>query len=233
MAIVAGADGCKSGWVVVTQDTEITKVRWFIAKSIDDLFHGDPAPDLLAIDIPIGIPESGPRLCDGTARRALGAKRGTSVFRTPVRAMLSADSYEHACQVGRAIDGCGLSRQCWSILPKIQEVDHFLRDEPKIRERVKEVCPEISFWALSGRPMSDPKRSAKGQDERLKLLEAVYGDAVHHGMAECTKEGAKADDVLDAFVALWSASRIHSGTAVALPTDYEIDRFGLRMQILA
>lgn len=81
--------------------------------------------------------------------------------------------------------------------------------------------------------MLEPKRSKKGQTERLKLLEKWYGAAVHHAIAGCRRDGAKADDVLDAFVALWTAARIHNGSAVALPEECETDRFGIRMRIQA
>lgn len=233
MALLAGADGCKDGWVVVTQHSDSGGVYHFVVSSIAEVFQRRPAPDLVAIDIPIGIPESGQRRCDVAARRLLGSFRGRSVFAAPVRGMLPAHSYEHACRTGRSIDGRALSRQCWSILPKISEVDRLLRRDSGMRDRVREVHPEVSFRALAGAPMVEPKRSKKGQADRLRLLEKVYGGAVHHAITGCRKHGAKADDVLDAFVALWSAGRIHNGSALALPEECETDRFGLRMQILA
>lgn len=233
MALLAGADGCNSGWVVVTQHSDAGDVRYFVVNSIAEIFQRRPAPDLIAIDIPIGLPESGPRRCDMAARKLLGRSRGSSVFPAPVRALLPAHSYEHACRTGRGIDGRALSKQCWAILPKIGEVDQLLRKDSEIRNRVREVHPEVSFWALAGAPVLEPKRSKQGQAVRLKLLEKVYGDAVHHAITDCRKDGAKADDVLDAFVALWSAARIHDGSAVPLPEECEIDRVRLRMQILA
>ena len=217
----------------MTQHSDAGGVYYFVVNSIAEIFQREPAPDLLAIDVPIGLSESGSRRCDVAARKVLGSFRGRSVFAAPVRAMLPASSYEHACRTGRAIDGRALSKQCWSILPKIREVDLLLRDDSGIRDRVREVHPEVSFWALAGVPMLEPRRSKKGQAERLKLLEKVYGGVVHHAITGCSKNGAKADDVLDAFVALWSAARIDNGSAVALPEECETDRFGLRMQILA
>jgi predicted RNase H-like nuclease len=73
----------------------------------------------------------------------------------------------------------------------------------------------------------------EGRDERLKVLEGLYGNAVTKGIADCGKQGAKSDDVLDAFVALWSAARIYNGTAIVFPKEGQMDRFGLRMEILA
>jgi predicted RNase H-like nuclease len=81
--------------------------------------------------------------------------------------------------------------------------------------------------------MSHAKKKREGRAERLKVLEGVYGDAVMNGIADCAKQGAQSDDVIDAFVALWSAGRIYQGTAIMLPKERQVDRFGLRMEILA
>ena len=40
------------------------------------------------------------------------------------------------------------------------------------------------------------------------------------------------DDVLDAIVAAWTASRVVTGIAVRLPIDPERDESGLRMEIV-
>jgi predicted RNase H-like nuclease len=50
---------------------------------------------VLGIDIPIGLPESGPRLADALARQVLGS-RASSVFSTPIRAALEAEPYAEA-----------------------------------------------------------------------------------------------------------------------------------------
>jgi predicted RNase H-like nuclease len=231
--LLAGVDGCNGGWVVATRYSEAGGVCCFVVTSIAELFQRQPVPDLVAIDVPIGLPESGPRQCDVAARRRLGRFRGTSVFAAPVRAMLPTRSYEHACRTGRAVDGRALSRQCWSILPKIREVDALVTQDSEIRSRVREVHPEVSFAAMAGTPILEPKRSKKGQAQRLELLERVYGGVVHHAITGCRKDGAKPDDVLDAFVALWSAARIHSGSALAIPNRCETDPCGITMQIFA
>lgn len=231
--LLAGADGCNGGWVVATRHSDARGACCFVVNSIAELFQRQPAPDLLAIDVPIGLPESGPRPCDLAARRLLGRVRGTSVFAAPVRAMLRANSYEQACRAGKAIDGRALSKQCWFILPKIREVDELVARDPGIRARMREVHPEVSFRAMAGTPILEPKRSKKGQAKRLKLLAKVYGGAVHRAITACRKDGAKADDVLDAFVALWSAARINDGSALALPDTCETGSCGTSMQIFA
>lgn len=233
MTIVGGADGCKSGWVLAVKNTKSDEIECSIVGTVKEAFDRYPRLEVLAIDVPIGIPDSGSRACDLAARKVLGAMRGRSVFPAPIRAMLEADCHQIACRYGRAIDGRGITIQCWSILPKIKEVDCFIRRNREFRERIREVHPEVCFWALAGRPMRHQKKKPEGRSERRELLESIYGETVIPETDAFRDKGAQADDVLDAFVALWSALRIHREAAIALPEAARFDSFGLKMQILA
>src|SRR5206468_1411244 len=53
---------------------------------------------VIGVDIPIGLPESGARPADVAARRFVGP-RASSVFTTPQRAVLEAPSYAEARRV--------------------------------------------------------------------------------------------------------------------------------------
>src|SRR5690606_31915637 len=116
---------------------------------------------VLAIDIPIGLTDDGPRPPDVAARALLGP-RASSVFPAPVRATLNANSYEDACDLSFAARGKRLSKQSFAILPKIREVDELLRTRSatEFPVPVHEVHPEVSFCYLNdGRPMVHPKRT--------------------------------------------------------------------------
>ena len=80
---------------------------------------------------------------------------------------------------------------------------------------MREVHPEVSFALLAGGPLAFAKRTWNGQRERLRLL-AVAGielpDRLDVGLV-------RADDVLDAAVAAWSAIRIARGEHVTFPGD--------------
>lgn len=177
MATIAGADGCKTGWVVVSQDMHSNAVELQVVSSIREwILRRDP-PEVLAIDVPIGLPDSGPRACDLVARKLLGRPRGSSVFPAPIRPVLEADSHAVACSIGRKSDGRGISVQCWSIVPKIREIDQLLRSQPEWRRFIREVHPEVSFMELNnGKPMQYSKARATGRHEREMLLEALFGD---------------------------------------------------------
>ena len=188
-------------------------VSWRICTSTEDLFYGSDAPVLLGLDMPIGLPDCGPRPCDLEARRRLGFPRGSSVFPAPIRSLLAARSYAEACALRLAVDNKKISRQTWAILPKIRDVDALLRNDPELQDRVREVHPEVCFSILAGRPMEYRKKRKQGREERLRLLETVFGAGLHAAVADRRALGCPLDDLLDAFIACWTAERIYCGRA--------------------
>lgn len=163
---------------------------------------------IVAVDMPIGLPEVGSRrACDTEARQALGPRR-SSVFPAPSRKALAARSFAETT---------GLSIQAWNLIPKVTEVDQLW--EPRVRE----VSPELAFAVLAGAPMAHPKRTAAGRAERLHVL----------GLEETPRvPGAAADDILDALVCLLSAQRLAAGSALELG-DGSLDALGRPMTISA
>ncbi len=132
------------------------------------------------------------------------------------------------------MEGKRVSIQTWAIVPKIVEVDGFWRADTMRREIVREVHPEVSFFFLNGeRPMSTAKRKTDGQAERLSLLRKWFGEAIGHALAGRERLGCKADDIVDALVALWTAERIGCGAALSIPVRPPLDAYGLRMEMMA
>jgi predicted RNase H-like nuclease len=225
-------DGCRAGWLRIERGAD-GELSAHVFQSARQLF--DDAPDfrVLAIDMPIGLMDDGPRECDIAARRLLG-KRGSSVFPAPVRAVLDAGDYRDACDRSLASCGKALSKQSWAIVPRILEIDDPLRADARLRDIVREVHPEVSFtYCNAGSPMHFAKKSGFGFVERLKLLQAHFGDRFGKLRRGISDREAADDDILDAAVALWTAERIRDGVAVGLPADILHDRFALPMKILA
>lgn len=232
MSIVRGVDGCRAGWLCMSLDSDATAASAQVFADSETLFR-DPEWAVTAIDIPIGLPTSQSRGCDSEARRLLGPRR-SSVFPTPMRAALEADSYESACAANKRSCGKRLSKQTYAILPKIREVDASVRGSPALVGTVWEVHPEVSFYFWNRRtPMLHPKRSRFGFSERLQLVKTVFGNVAQEIRESIPRKAAADDDILDALAALWTAQRIHAGTAVKLPHADECDKLGFRMQILA
>jgi len=215
--VVAGADGCRTGWVVATRDDLRVVARLDIG-----------GIDLLGVDMPIGLPVDARRACDVEARRALGL-RGSSVFPTPPRACLGATTHPEAVERARAAFGAGISVQAFHLLPKIAEVDALV--DPLEPDRVVEISPELAFATMrrlrTGESTPLPRKiEREGAAARRRLLHAE-GIEVRP-----VPRGARADDVLDAYAVLWSAERFARGEAIVFG-DGSRDERGLPMRIVA
>lgn len=232
MTIIRGIDGCKAGWLCLSllPGESHPTARVF---DIDARTLFEERAKITAIDIPIGLPTAGTRQVDQTARKLLGPMK-SSVFPTPVRATLSAPSYEMACMISARTSGKKISKQTFCILPRIDYVDKILRMSPELINSVYEVHPEVCFaYWNSGRPLQHPKKSGFGFMERLTIVEQVFGKSPYDVRATVPRKQATDDDILDAFAALWTAQRIHDGTAIAVSNIVEKDEFNLPMQMWA
>jgi predicted RNase H-like nuclease len=148
--IVAGVDGCPGGWLALVECKD-GQPKAQVFSRFNDLANALPEAKVIAVDIPIGLPEVGARACDEHARRELAQPRGSSVFPAPLRAVLAARLWEEACTIRLRIDSKRMSKQAWGIVPKVQEVDALLRENANLAARVFEVHPEVSFAAWAGR----------------------------------------------------------------------------------
>lgn len=215
-----GVDGCQKGWVGFTNDR-----CGYFGRTLEELLHAvgrDGEPAVVAIDMPIGLPDHGPRQADRLARAVVG-RRGSSVFPTPVRAALAAGTHAEATIISVQLTGRGLSRQAYALAVKILEVDRWARtaSPPPI-----EVHPEVCFATMAGRPLRYAKSTWAGAVERRRLL-AEAGIVVPDDLG-LAGEMAGPDDVLDAAAAAWTANRFLQGRAVSYPPTPE--RFGDGLQ---
>lgn len=237
----AGVDGCPAGWMAAFIRAGQDGARVRVVRQFADIFSAPEAPAVVAVDMPIGLPErAGPggRAAENAVRPLLG-ERQSSVFSVPARAAIYAEDYREACRLALANSEPPrkVSKQLFNIAPKIREVDGFLRGNPTHAPRVFEVHPELAFWRFNGgRSLSEPKKVksrpyAPGLALRRELLVAagVSMEAVNIA----PPNGADADDVLDALACAEIARRIHLGAAKPFPDPPGRDAFGLPMAIWA
>ena len=213
---VLGVDACKKGWVALADD-----LHAYFGRTIADLAAAavrDGPVSVVAVDIPIGLPTSGPRQADALARRVIGA-RASSVFSTPVRAALAAVTHAEATAISVQATGKGLSQQAYALGVKILEVDQWARTAG---HKVIEVHPEVSFATMAGHSLRHPKSTWAGAEERRRIL-ADAGIVIPADIG-IAGQLAGPDDVLDAAAAMWTARRAASGHAVSHPAVPE--RFG-------
>ena len=230
----AGVDGCRKGWVVAAcsfgRANKLKLDDLCTVERFDRLVEKLAGLNLICVDIPIGLNKAGGRECDRLARKILGAPRASSVFESPVRAVLTAGDYGSANSINRAMSNKGLSRQSFNILARIREVDELIT--PTLQKRIREIHPEISFWAINNqRPMRFWKKTVEGQRQRHRLLKRVFERLDNpEGLAQKLSIGI--DDVLDSLVAAWTAGQVLKGKFYTLPAKPNLDSNGLRMEII-
>ncbi len=218
MARVAGADVWKSGWVAVaTVDGWIASIDAY--DTMADLAEAESSAEVIAVDIPIGLPVAPPRPADSAARRFIGS-RGSSVFPTPPRDVLEEDTYKKALAFSRKRYGIGLTAQSYALRHRILETDAVARAD----DRVIEIHPEVTFRALAGSPLAFSKRTWNGHSERRRLLSGV-GLSLPDRLPDVVGS-VPTEDVLDATAAAWSAARYAAGDARTIPEEIPLPGFG-------
>ncbi|MBX9943203.1 MAG: DUF429 domain-containing protein [Reyranella sp.] len=220
--IVAGADGCRSGWVVCRRDAD-GSLSLQVVKALAEACEG---LSILAVDMPIGlldVPRPGGRDCEREAR-ALMPGKASSVFSSPCRPALACQTYRDANATSRRL-GAGLSAQAFGLATKLRELDAFLRNRPDLAPVFHEAHPELAFARMNGgKPVLSKKKSAEGEAERRRLL-------IAHGFDVPVFDGAPANDVLDSVAVCRTALLIGQGSATCLGPAGSRDRHGLPMNI--
>lgn len=223
---VLGVDARKAGWVgVVLGDGP---PRAHVAATIAELVDGAStlgAPQLVAIDIPIGLPDAGRRTADVLAKVAVGPLR-SSVFMTPVRPALQAPDHAAAVATNRLLAGEGVSVQAFGLRHRIFEVEQYLHDASV---EVIEVHPEVCFARMHGGPLITRKSTWAGAEARRGLLASQGIELI--GDLGMTGLDVRVDDVLDAAAAAWTARRHGLSQAISLPEPPEVFSDGWRTAI--
>jgi len=238
---LAGVDGCPSGWIVAFARADLSEVGVRLVPRFTDVANAPEAPEVIAIDIPIGLPERagyGGRAAENAVRPLLRARQ-SSVFSVPSRAAIEAQDYREACRIALATSEPPrkVSKQLFMLAPKIREVDASLRADAKLSQCVFEVHPEVAFWRLNDeQALSEPKK-VKSRPygpglalRRQLLIKAGLPAAVVEALPP---KGAGPDDLIDALACAAIARRIHAGVAQPFPEPPECDAFGLTMAIWA
>jgi predicted RNase H-like nuclease len=220
--IYVGLDGYRKGWVAVRVHGETRELCFYsgVAELLATKF------DVVAIDMPIGLPERGERACDLAARTML-KPHSSRVFTGARRGLWDFPSHAEANRALRARGEKAISIQLWHIGAKICELDAAMT--PRRQAKVREAHPELVFLRLNcGKPLPS-KHTEDGIRLRTKLLRA-------HGFREIDRwlagdrQGARPDDILDACALAWAAREFDSSRV--LPHGHaEKDARGLKMQI--
>ena len=94
---VLGVDGCRAGWFgIVLADHD--QILGILGPSLHELVSAASrvtAVEVVAVDMPIGLPDSGSRRADVLARKFVG-RRAPSVVPTPGRGALAGETHAEA-----------------------------------------------------------------------------------------------------------------------------------------
>ncbi|MFN3614049.1 MAG: DUF429 domain-containing protein [Rubrimonas sp.] len=250
--ILCGVDGCPAGWVAAFMRADAPgTVAARAATRFADLLDAPEPPGMVAVDMPLGLPErvaGGGRGPEQAIRPLLGARQ-SSVFAVPGRAAIYAvepqpqgmaallEGHARASAVAATLSDPPrkVAFQCFNLFPKIRELDRLLRERPEWIGRVREVHPEAAFWRMNGRrPLATPKKvrgrpNPAGLAERRALLlaEGLPEDAV----PAPPPQGAGPDDWIDALAALAAARRLAEGRGRPWPQQHATDAAGIPIAI--
>ena len=219
--MIVGIDGCPSGWICALgtiKEKQIAQIEMQFVLHPDEIWK-KYAVQKMCIDMPIGLPsvsKKGGRAIDTTARKILGKSGASRVFSPPIRQILYCTDYQEALQISKKTppDGVGLSKQSFYLLPKIRQIDEWLREDPKSQNSIFETHPELSFWAM-GKQAAPSKHSVEGKEFRIQLLtrEGIWDESFFDIIKKERKRAniISKDDILDALACMWSAHRCLQG----------------------
>lgn len=233
-ATVAGVDGCPAGWIAVLWDgaDRLTSELCMDFAAVLAL----PAR-VIAVDMPIGLPETSGRPPEREVRARLG-ERQSSVFAVPASPAIYCDDYREACRVNllHSDPPRKVSKQCFHLFPKMREIDAAI--DPSSQSRVYESHPELAFWVMNKEtPLPLPKKVKStpfppGLDLRRSLLRA-NGVPVDSLKADYRRRDVGADDLIDACACAFVAWRILNRRSIRFPANPPLNARGLRMEINA
>jgi predicted RNase H-like nuclease len=242
---LAGVDGCPAGWIAafIRPSGELGEPRVF--SQFADILHAHERPSIIAVDVPIGLPEYGGRTAEKVVRPLLG-KLKRSVFPIPSRRAVFAElgpfatqlaryaAHQRACDVAAATSSPSrrITIQAFGLFPKIRELDGLLRKNALLKDRIFETHPELVFRHINDeQPLEERKKDTIGLVRRRQLL-------IRCGFRASIVEsdppkGAALDDLLDALGCAFVAQRLATGLARPFPDPPERDQFNLPMAIWA
>jgi predicted RNase H-like nuclease len=210
------------------------RISFSVQENFKSILEHTASDCLIVIDIPIGLPDDQPRVCDQQARTLLGWPRRNSVFSPPARSALCATSYKDAKRLNVEALGVSLTKQSYCIVPKICDVDRMMSAEKQ--GYIREAHPEVTFARLQGSAMRYKKSARQGRAERLQVLQAAAIEVSESWLsAERTRLGPSCvafDDLIDALACLITAAHIHQERSESLGDPAQRDARRLQMEIV-
>jgi predicted RNase H-like nuclease len=227
-----GIDGAKKGWAVASWNPA--------TKFLEFGFVPEQALVLelcvfAAIDIPIGLLDSGKRECDVVAQKRLGlCGKSSSLFPIPPRPLVEIVSKKESCELAEALSISKPSPFAFALFPKIRTIDKMLRESPNLNVKVVETHPELAFAIHGAGRKLFGKKTIRGCFSRLDIIREVWPEfkLTDIEFIEKIEPQLVFDDAVDALMSLVVSIRAHRGDAQGFPEVPQLDSKGLRVQIV-
>ena len=204
--IYYGIDGCKNGWVAARLEDNRLSIEFY--ETISKFIQANPNADEYLIDMAIGFPSGKEQKRPDKAARKILRERGVTVFSVPCRQVVElGDSKERVTQNRDYLKklnserlGVSLSQQTLAIIPKMAELDRFLRENPEYKDKICESHPEVCFARLNEDGAIKIKKSKRdGVTKRIEVLAKHLEPGALADIKSLSEKGkCKPDDVLDA-----------------------------------
>ncbi|SOC51582.1 DUF429 domain-containing protein [Ornithinimicrobium cerasi] len=221
---VLGLAVTRSGWVGAVLDPSGHGTPHLVdGVTLEEVVAAAGTVTVVALDVPVGLPDEGRRAADVAARKELGGQ-ASAVLTTPVREAVYAATFGEANAISREKVGSGLSQQAYGLRRRIMEVDAYVRQD--LPFRLVEVVPELVYTDLSGTPLTSRRGSAEGSRQRREALATA-------GLYAPTQApvGVATDSMLDACAAALTAHRVKNGQARSIPDEPETYSDGITAAI--
>src|SRR5439155_11532867 len=232
--MLASADGCKGGWLVVKSPSWPSESLPYMSICSDfrSLLEFTKDCERVVVDIPIGIP-TGRRIrsCDLQAKDLLKTNGASSaVFLAPPRETFPARNPKEFQKLHREAREKGAGLPVWGILGKIKEADASM--EPEFQRKVLEFHPELAWLRVAGRYLGSKHTDAGVVNRMTVLRKYVAGFLKASKWQSRLGRAARLDDLLDAMIGIASAQPSLESKNYRLPRNVtEIDGMGLSMEI--
>jgi predicted RNase H-like nuclease len=232
--LVAGVDGCPAGWIAVLWDGG-DRLASRLCRDFGEVMALPAA--IIAVDMPIGLPERSGRPPEREVRAKIGIRR-SSVFSVPSHKSIQCLDYREACRINllHSDPPRRVSQQCFHLFPKMREIDALIT--PDHQTRSYESHPELAFWIMNNETPVPLAKKAKSESKHagLELRQALLhknGVPVNGLVHDYRRRDVGADDLLDACACTFVAWRILNRRSIRFPADPPLNARGLRMEINA
>lgn len=222
---IAGIDRWRGGWIIA--EIESDQLVFWAAAHIAEACERLAEHAVVAIDMPIALAVTGTRSAESQVRSVLGSS-ARSVFTSPTRRAVEAETQNQATEWNRSNEGPGISAQSFGLFASIRELRGALHGPGS--NHWWETHPETAFALMNDGDPLGSKRSALGVAQRLVHLRPHFPTLEDSMLSAPPK--VPVDDVLDAAAALWSARRISSGEATVYgPAGRDDEGFAMGIRI--